>query len=1719
MPSYDLEFNGSKYTVQSDHDLSADELGHYATLVRTGKLGGGLPPASAQPTTGGPHAGLSGSLNGAHSDGGGFAPVQPGITPGVALPAGLHSGILATSLAGDAISATFGDPGAAGRLAALPNRQNLKSGQHADAAQGTAANLWNPNDPATRAATERVARQMKSEPMVPPRVPGAPSMDKLKWDHLPFTEQAFEDAKAHGYSYVLHRDPKEIPTGIADAMRQVQGVFGQEKAQVSHANPEELERQWAENPATKGTVQFGRGNPNQGKSLGDHLVDLVREASVPFGGEPKTPVGKALYQQRQKGLPYVEAGARLLGGLIDVPGFAGSVYSGAVDPETRNIPRFAGELARSVDVLGIEGLFNPNAPQIDGPERLTRLANALMLGFGGYHAAKTIGEFYRANIRDFRFRSVTQAALENGVSAADIAEEIGPGGKTAVQHVERSPEFQKAVDTRVAAAEAPEPVTITADDIQRRQFLEKGWRQRTQGLINALTQEIDRVSGGTVRKGQQRQSAASMRKLRSTLRDSLSTNEIHPAILAEMNDLYDQIHTQNEAQLPTGAIVTPAAVSEPPTAAKPVESSPIAKNEITDLEHQVRFETQREAKADHYWKIKFENIAPPGMSGEHYDAYQKYKATYNENETFRNMPLPIEQEAIRATSSAKTGKPFDGVLFRAGDSFNPEQGEFFGATEHSTLPYQENGPVRTRNVRLENPLVVADRADLARQFKSDELMQLLDNADPEAVDQYGKFNELAQKLARDHGHDGIIYKEAGWQLGNPEDRLEIVKFSGKKAAEPIPKAPPSPNESGSVPPITEKSAVTPSSPGNLAGGPSARLPGEEGVKDPAKAAEPTFIPVETTGIAQSLHEARGLDVARGEGVTPEQMVKRGREIEHEADQRLADFETTGRVSGDDIASFRARMETLSRAANNAYRNIREGAGDEATYQAAKQAELDWARQIKPAQTEWHRQGAAMQGQTELDTGNWTELARTRARTARGEGADPTPAEDAAAKAHADKIHRLNEQDARLRKQAQEELVRQNEQPGRQKGKKSTETIPSDAEGIAKYFQDLVEKGTLFDEGTQIKGKQAGAVNPNRPSLSLARRQAIWKYVKQTYIDPAPGQWSLDEMVNAAANDLHLDPDLVLDAIVQPKTAASQLGFEQLRVQNARRDAIKEAKHWAERADDKTGQTVKVLSNLWHGMRALKTLGHGTVWPVTHGAASTFDPVGTAASMRGFVNSWKSIDVAQYERLMSRMEAIPEYGLMRSSGLKIARDYAEDYQGYVKLFGKLGKLGNRQMDMLKVYRAERFMQLWDDVDPRFKGDSKLMKEMGKLVADQVNHESGTVTTDFGAAEKAFRETWFGPNLWRARWARMVGDPIKTVRDLTKGSDAEKAMASYRVKRFARILGTYVGVVLGSNYALFKALGKENKDNVNFFDPAASDWLKPKDLSGNAYDWLGGLLRVPSFLYKQGDTFAQSLVPAWKDVDFLGHVDIRNGDTALSKIGDETWNYVTAGLSPQWQLLAESARGTDYTGRPLPWSDQAKKDKAADRDKDKSALTWDEWLVTHGSPIPIEHVATALYQGFREEGLSGNFAMDLAKAVAVAIVGVHEIPPSRMVKRDAIGRPLTDAARNDPVIKEMKRLGVTPDLEFETGEKVEELGQRRTNFANFAYPEVKAEIDSPAYKDGLTFTQKKEHLKKLLADLLREYNKSGPGAEAHEKRKAAKEEKADAAIESERKAGVR
>lgn len=196
-------------------------------------------------------------------------------------------------------------------------------------------------------------------------------------------------------------------------------------------------------------------------------------------------------------------------------------------------------------------------------------------------------------------------------------------------------------------------------------------------------------------------------------------------------------------------------------------------------------------------------------------------------------------------------------------------------------------------------------------------------------------------------------------------------------------------------------------------------------------------------------------IERGEVVSPEEYTKRGQLlVKNGADpQAIADeFEKTGKVNVDDVSVAKAHLADLTKDANDIRKQL--GKDSEQFKEAIKKVD-DWARNVvKPMGTKWGEIGRTLQGETELDTGNFVSMQRGFEEYNKR---PMTPQEEKQAEDLSNQVSKLTDEVNDLKQKLTDALNKGEEA---QKGNK---TFAAKAKNIADAFRKLKTKPFTFKD--------------------------------------------------------------------------------------------------------------------------------------------------------------------------------------------------------------------------------------------------------------------------------------------------------------------------------------------------------------------------------------------------------------------------------------------------------------------------------------------------------------------------------------------------------------------------------------------------------------------------------------------------------------------------------
>lgn len=479
-----------------------------------------------------------------------------------------------------------------------------------------------------------------------------------------------------------------------------------------------------------------------------------------------------------------------------------------------------------------------------------------------------------------------------------------------------------------------------------------------------------------------------------------------------------------------------------------------------------------------------------------------------------------------------------------------------------------------------------------------------------------------------------------------------------------------------------------------------------------------------------------------------------------------------------------------------------------------------------------------------------------------------------------------------------------------------------------------------------------------PKFTREEIVAIWRFAKDSYIDRGA---DISETIRGVANDLGLRQEWVARAFTEPK-AIRNITNDMYRKMSDRRRAVQEAKDIVNGLDKP--MVKRIWDAIWQTPFAVAVAGHGTVGMQTHAGASLFRPLTWDTYFKNFGRQYEySFSKAAHEAAMQELVRDPNYITAKRGGLANdpARTYT-DYGVYAKWIPKiLGKaIGQRGFDVLKKYRQDAFNYEWNRVPDSIKSDPAAAKDMAENLSDMINHASGVADIGHGPIPTAVNKLSFAARLEASRWARIIGDPIKTVDTFANwknASAADRQVAMTRLKHAAEFTGFYIATLIANN-GILAASG--SKDRVNLTDPTKPDWLKHK-VAGRTLALEGNLIAPIRLL-------AQLVYAGIGPRQPYQRTESRF-ETAEKAVG----GYLRGKAAPAVGIAIDLASGSDFMGNVMPGRSDTPK-------KGKHQLAVGEYIGQRG-PIPLSGFLREIYDDFREQGMSAATITNLMSGLAV------------------------------------------------------------------------------------------------------------------------------------------
>ncbi len=787
----------------------------------------------------------------------------------------------------------------------------------------------------------------------------------------------------------------------------------------------------------------------------------------------------------------------------------------------------------------------------------------------------------------------------------------------------------------------------------------------------------------------------------------------------------------------------------------------------------------------------------------------------------------------------------------------------------------------------------------------------------------------------------------------------------------------------------------------------------------------------TYGIANRVNEERAKagyieSVEPGSGMSPEDLVQLGRDRMAAGENPEAVFEKfakNGAVTGSDIGLVRAYGEKLAKTADAAADQF---GVDSPQYKAARKADSDFSQRIQALKGPPSEAMRAMQGETEVDTGTFHGLQRAFRASA---GRDFTPEESAQAQqvAAMGKKAKLEDETATqkwedhvskgrpnsaypkqladrlisaLDKQASEAMARITAR--RAKGQAFSGGInPEELDdyviyGASKIAKGVLEKGRwaaemVKDFGDYIKPHlddiwqkaRAEVTKRFKDSIPADARAAVMDEIKGTSVDAIYKRTKLyidqgikdpAQVISKVATDSGLTFKETLEKLTADKTTR-RLSDEMWAKMSARRTVVSQAKRWLEATKDPA--LIRYAKGVPDFFFNMAIMGHGTVWSITHGGVNYFIPQNWNAWVPNFFRSFKLMGLmdngAYHEQMMQNMMHSENYVLARRSGLKVdPYHFTDDYQNsWIRAsFGRLGLMGNRGFDGLKLARMALWDNFWKDLP-----DSQKTPAAARVLSAQVNHLTGAVDMKLpGWLSTTLRTSFFAPTLEASRWMWLYGDPAraaKTFLTWDKASEIDKTAALREARQKLTWAGVYL-TSLAANQGFLTAAGSDQK--INFTDPTHADWLAFK-VAGHKIGFFSPVIGTMRFVAEVAMMVMPELQPK----------NVRHNRDAQDQIGIDSLKYLRGKLSPFGGTVADFATRTDYSKRPLPFG--GKRVPPYMRRQGVQAYTWPEYASTK-IPIPFAEAAHEIWQPMgMDESMVHHWLIGLGAGAAMGTTGVR------------------------------------------------------------------------------------------------------------------------------------
>ena len=481
--------------------------------------------------------------------------------------------------------------------------------------------------------------------------------------------------------------------------------------------------------------------------------------------------------------------------------------------------------------------------------------------------------------------------------------------------------------------------------------------------------------------------------------------------------------------------------------------------------------------------------------------------------------------------------------------------------------------------------------------------------------------------------------------------------------------------------------------------------------------------------------------------------------------------------------------------------------------------------------------------------------------------------------------------------------------------------------------------------TDLADLQARFVDKADNKFTTAEARDIWGYMKENYINNGT---SYMDALSKTANDLGLTWRQISEAITTPKVkrASDEMWKRQSELLRNRSSI----KNWIN--DQEAYAPIRALKKISGAFRGMAVFAHGHIFIGTHAGMTLFNPSTWSKTIPAFFRGFKLAygKTADYERAMEELKNSPNYLIAQRAGLKNdpERINTEEFQKSQQYFGKLGKVGERGFNTIKVLRQSLFDHEFNKRSAAEQDDPEVAKEIAKLM----NLATGATSLKLPSW---VNEASFAGGMEAARWQKLTSSPARATMTAInallapeKASVADRVFAKVWAKRVGEQLATYI-VARTVNAAINNYLNPDKKEKL--FDPLSADWWKFK-AGSFSIDPTSGMRSAAEFIH----TIGTIMFEKQKDL---------HGDKRDKALGKEVVGYARGKLAPLYSTLTDFYANRDFKGNVMPKFPINIMNRKEKPGKGKHVLGWGEYG-TSKLPLPMAEAFGVFYQSAIEQG---------------------------------------------------------------------------------------------------------------------------------------------------------